>query len=394
MIFIDAENSVLKELLKANEKAEKLKKNRKIVYISILLVVVSVGIFVSYKQYQKEQNYLQAMNLFNNHSYLEAKAEFLALTDYKEATEYAEKCIYEYGVYLLKQGEYVQAKKQFYQIQDGMDVAEQINECDYQIALKSFNAKDYQKAQKLFLELNGYKDSTKKILEIRKINKYSNYKDDYDNQDLAEELLKDYYYRTWYSYGDHENIIMDEFMINGKQYGVESISMQNGDANLVYFLLDNKDAKLNLACCCIGDIGGFAPQEIYSLEGESRDDLYFSVPEEDIDYYWQQEELYSQQYSDDEVIKRTFEEFENRVSKEAYEKSPGHTTIAYAFFNANYESASVTFDAYNKTYTCFMTGIFTDNTFDVFGTSTNKYFVQAEFIDTGSILQMIDISIR
>lgn len=41
-----------------------------------------------------------------------------------------------------------------------------------------------------------------------------------------------------------------------------------------------------------------------------------------------------------------------------------------------------------------MTGIFTENTFDVFGGSTSEYYVQAEFIDNGSTLQMIDISIN
>ena len=402
MIFINEETDIVDKVHEKGFRTEKTKKFIKISIISILMIFLVAGGYFAYTQYEKEKTYLHATDLMNKGSYLEAEKIFSSLDGYKNAKEKAEKCTFEYGIFLLNSGAYEEAKVQFNKVPQQPEAAEEIMECDYQIALGCFAAKDYKNAKEIFASLGGYKDSAAKVIEIKKIIKYSNYKHSDCDMDAIEESVKHQFYRDWYCYGGDENIKIDEFTINGKEYGVESLLTSDGWCRLGYYFLGEEEKTIYLITNYMEEFSRFANEDIYSIEYEDMsapedvglDYVFYSQPKEDIDYYIEQVELTRQQYSDDIVIQKTFEAFENRVSKEAYEKSPGHTVLAYAFFNADYADASVTYDSYSKTYICYMTGIFTENSFDVFGGSTSEYYVQAEFIDTGSALQMVDIFIN
>ena len=197
MIFINEETDILDKVNEKGFRTEKTKKFIKMSIISILMIFLAAGGYFAYTQYEKEKIYLHATDLLNKGSYLEAEGIFLSLDGYKNAKENAEKCTYGYGVYLLSSGAYEEAKVQFNKAPQQPEAAEEIMECDYQIALGCFAAKDYKNAKEIFASLGGYKDSAAKVIEIKKIIKYSNYKHSDCDMDAIEESVKHQFYRDF-----------------------------------------------------------------------------------------------------------------------------------------------------------------------------------------------------
>lgn len=101
------------------------------------------------------------------------------------------------------------------------------------------------------------------------------------------------------------------------------------------------------------------------------------------------EEAAAQQpnYSDADVINRTFTAFQNKA-KGAYANG-----AASLYQTSKYSDANVFYDVATRTYTCTMTCEYISNVFDMWGTSTDTYFVTAKFLDNGSSLSMIDLQI-
>lgn len=312
MIVINEETDILDKLHEKGFRTEKAKKLIKIATISIMMIFIAAGGYFAYTQYQKEKTYLQAMDLLNKESYLEAEEIFSSLGGYKDSKESAEKCTYEYGVFLIKTGAYEEAKVQFSKVPQHQEASDQIMECDYQLALEYFAAKDYKNAKEIFARLDGYKDSAAKVIEIKKIIKYSNYKHSDCDMDGIEELVKQHFYKDWYCYGDDENIKIDEFTINSKEYGVVSLLTSDVWCRLECYFLGEEDKTIYLSTSYMEDFSRFADEDVYSLEYEDAslpeddglDYIFYSKPKEDIDYYIEQVELTRQQYSDDMVIQK------------------------------------------------------------------------------------------
>lgn len=92
-------------------------------------------------------------------------------------------------------------------------------------------------------------------------------------------------------------------------------------------------------------------------------------------------------YSNEEVIGYVFDIFSDDIG--SY-----YSGVDRMYTSTSYSDAYVEFDGRSRTYTCTMIGEFTSNIFDIWGTSTQTYFVYAELRETddGLKLTYFDVS--
>lgn len=286
----------------------------------ILVVGIILGIVYGYPYYQKNVTYNQAMEMYNNQQFEEAKEIFESVQGFKYADEWVTKCKYSYANQLFDAGDYehsytafdelgdyedararkdnskymnakrlyvqgdykaaadifeemgdyedaVQQKKvcqyqnavnymnnqqyeeaiQWFEKTEGYeDSADRITSCKYQIAKQNYKNKNYADAKKQFAEISGYSDADKYYEKSAMKLKYEKTKFKkccFDNAEDIERLLGEHYYGVWYD-GDNDNqVIIDKYERDGREYGIKCVSMPDGDYlyEVKYFYLDKPD---------------------------------------------------------------------------------------------------------------------------------------------------------
>ena len=283
---------------------------------------------------------------------------------------YSKYSTYQSGIKSLNAGDYETAKKTFASISDYKDSSNYIDECTYQQALVDLNNETYDNAIIAFEALGDYKDSTTCLEKAKMGRKYSLFNQDVDSDkvdlntildspDSVEENISPLY-KEWYNSSTGESLVIDAFQINGRDYMVKYVTILDGWADTVFCYVDDPDHTFDIL-------------------------PYFDY----FDLVAENEEAAAQQpnYSDADVINRTFTAFQNKA-KGAYANG-----AASLYQTSKYSDANVFYDVATRTYTCTMTCEYISNVFDMWGTSTDTYFVTAKFLDNGSSLSMIDLQI-
>lgn len=340
---------------------------KKKLVLSLAAFVLLVVFAITFSAYQKDKRYSSAIDAFSNGDYAEAEKIFSALSDYKEAKDY-------------------------------------VFECKYQGAIADLDNGNYESALEIFEGLGGYKDAQSYIDTALFERKYSllnsenglnsmSFSDTLlTSPDGIESILKSVMYRTWYDYDTGEELQFDTFRLNGNFYGVKEAAYIDGNICLrCYYVSDPDeilavatetdyfeyiDAETDRLTICRNDDGNFSSK------------IYFSIlPQEYDELVAQDDEVFAKQpnYSDETVIENTFSAFKNKI-RSYYS---GASTL---YHTSSYSDAYVVYDPETQTYTCTMTAKYSTNAFDFWGTSTQTYYVTAQFLDTGSNLTMVNFS--
>ena len=159
--------------------AEKRKRrNRRIALTFALIAALSVGgYFLWTDVIQPNQQYKEAVALYDAGRYQEAIAAFEALDGYKDSIAQIENCetaikdaAYDTAVELHNAGKYEEAIAAFEALKGYRDSADQIinsetaiKDAAYDAAAALYNAGKYEEAIAAFNALNGYRDSTDQI---------------------------------------------------------------------------------------------------------------------------------------------------------------------------------------------------------------------------------------
>lgn len=336
------------------------------VYIVVSVMVLAVIGSVFFKTYSKSATYDSAVQKFENKNYAEAAELFSSLSDYKDSLTY-------------------------------------VTECNYQLAIKNLEDGNYEEAIDVFTQLGEYESSEdylEKAVFERKYAKF-NLEIDVDSEiyretalrtiEDAEAALSGGMYGEWYSSETNEKITVNRYQINNRDYGVNYVICLDGWHVVHFYYIDDPEHEHTLSAYYeffeyIGE--SIDTLSIYSLHSEE-EFLYRSISQDDYDNLVMlnaEAEASQPAYSNDEIVSRTFAAFKSKVKGQ-------YSGPATLYHSADYSNAYVDYDWSTRTYACSMTGEYSTNAFDFFGTSTSTYFVTAEFVDTGSGLTMTSFSV-
>ena len=430
---------------KQNNKA--MTKNRKkiilTVFLSIILAICAIAIaFFSSNEYSRITNYNSAIKKYEAGNYAEAKALFLSLSEYKDSSEYLSECSYQIAIDNFNNGEYSKALDEFSELGDYKNSADYLLECLYEIAIVDFdngeyaiaadtfselvNYKksadylleclyqiaivdldndEYDNAIETFLELENYKDSSeylhKAILERKYANLNVNIDIDPIYFDMAginsaeevEDCMSAFIYGVWFSKETGKEFMIDFQQINDRPYAVNYATITGGTVVVNFYYLDEPGNNYNISNHWQEfeyiDVH-ISTLSISQTNSENNEvDTLYSISLEEYNSFNEensQAAARQQNYTDDEIIQKAFSTFKNKIGG-------NYSGAGKLYHTANYSDAYVSYDWASKTYSCTFIGKYTTNIFDIFGTSTQTYFVSAEFLDTGSGLELLYFNI-
>lgn len=91
----------------------------------ILVAGIILGIVCGYPYYQKMVTYNEAMEMYNNQQFEEAKENFGSVQGFKDADEWVTKCKYSYANQLYDSGDYEHSYTAFDELGDYEDAVQQ-----------------------------------------------------------------------------------------------------------------------------------------------------------------------------------------------------------------------------------------------------------------------------
>lgn len=339
-------------------------KNKRVVIAVVAAVIIAVVGTIGVRALIRSNRYENAMELYEAREYEEAREEFASLQGYKEADSYATDCVYHIGLDAMK-------------------------------------GKNYSLACEIFEELDEYKLSKGYLRASQLGMKYELFSGEYKGPELiddsmladkddVERRMEQYVYGTWYDSESGEELPVDALHLNGKRYGVKAARGFDDYLVVLCYYLDTPEEVFTI--CTGSEFFDYISQSVRSLSLVSDDPetemeiyaMYYDVTPERYQELWalEEEEMAKiPNYSDEEIIEKTFSAFKKDIR--SYYSGPD--TL---YHGSDYSDAYVVYDYETQTYTCTMTAEYSTNIFDIWGTSTQTYFVTAEFRDTGAGLTM------
>lgn len=140
-----------------------------IAVIVTIIVLIILGIVFYFTVMIPNKKYDEAMRLYTNNQYLQAKEAFAELGDYKDSEVKQKQIMYDYAIELWNKKDYSKAEKEFDKLGEYSDSKDKKNEVIYQNATELLEKKEYSKAAKEFSKLGDYKDAKAKVLEINNL---------------------------------------------------------------------------------------------------------------------------------------------------------------------------------------------------------------------------------
>ncbi len=344
------------------------RKKSKAPIIAIVIICVSLVGFFGAKEFMRMSKYNSAIEIYEAGKYLEAKELFLTLSNYKESETY-------------------------------------VTECVYQRAIQDIQNKKFDQAIKALSDLGNYKDSIKRRDEAILARKYAKFNLNVDiGEEIFEEvgvktpeelesLLSDLVYGEWYDMETGKKIVAEYAQIDNRDYGVNYATCIDGWISVYYYYLGKPNKQYVLSNYF----------EFFDYIGEYVDTLSISETDTDTGYEYcsvtldeykrlvalnvEAEAKQRPAYSDSEIIQKAFSTFKSKIRG-------NYSGAGVLYHTADYSDAHVTYDWTTKTYVCTFEGEYSTNVFDFWGTSTQTYFVRAEYMDTGSGLTTLDFSVE
>lgn len=317
---------------------------------------------------------------------------------------YSNYSTYRSGVELFNAKEFESAAKRFESIPDYRDSGDYIIESKYQQAILNLESQNYAEAISSLEVLGEYKEAPDYLTEAKMGRKYSLFNKNVDSVDLgsdgaittpedAENMIC-VLYQDWYHSDSGEALTINAFQIGGRDYVVKAVTVLDGWAFVEFCYVDEPDHTFELLPYY--EYLDYIEEYIDTLDLCDLDsdtdgsDYYRAVP---LDQYDQlvaeNEEIAARQpkFNDSEIIDRTYNAFKSKA-KGAYANG-----AASLYQSSKYYDANVSYDWMTQIYTCTMTCQYISNVFDMWGTSTDTYFVMAQFLDNGSDLSMVGLQI-
>lgn len=383
-------------------------RNRKIRIVCFcMLFVISLGIVgvLGINEYQRLSQYNLAVEKCKVGSYAEAKELFLSIDDYRDSAAYITECTYQMAIVDFERGAYEEAVKVLSQIGDYKHSSKYLTECLYQIAIVNLEKGEYDKAIEMFSNLEEYKDSSeyrKKAVLERKYERFNLHIDIEPKYfeltglmtvEEVEDALSNWMYDQWYDIEANENIVVCAEHINNRPYGINYVTCTGSTYVVNFYFLDNPEETIKM----VNTYVWFEYIDVYisTLEfssakpdGKKTHTLY-AVPAEEYNSFLQKDtQVAAQQprYTNDQIIQKAFSLFQNKIG--GYYSGAGKL-----YHSSGYSDANVSYDWQSKTYTCTFLGSYCTNIFDVWGTSTNVYYVIVKYSDTGADLALCGFSI-
>lgn len=271
----------------------------------------------------------------------------------------------------------------------------------YNAAVDLYNKGEYIEAEKKFSLLQGYKDADKYLEKTLFERKYALLNvDSGRNELLGDSLLTDknaiesamtsnfYGRKTWYDSESGQVLPLDKYYLNGKAYGVKYAVYFDGYLSVKCYYIDTPKLEFSISDEYV--FFDYIEEVVYYLditEGNRTKTYYEVTPQKYNELVSQNIEAMERMpnYDDATIIEKTFNAFKNKIRS-------NYSGADVIYHYAEYSDAYVVYDAATKTYTCTMTGQYTTNMFDFWGTSTQTYYITAQFRDTGSELVLIGYS--
>ncbi len=376
------------------------------ILVACCIVATIITCAVIFYTVTKAIPYENACKALEAQQYAEAIELFSDLGDYKDSQDLALFSRCELGIEYMNAKDFAKARQVLKEAGSYQRALELLNECGYQEAISYYTAKNYKKALQLFQAMESYKDSLDYISKIYWEQKYETFDpsgegislpaigeigesemaashDMISTQAECEEILQTYFYGTWYDETTGEPFIVDQMLLNGKRYCVLSLGNYLGEYyDMVYY---EPSAPNILYYAQSGPYLNY-PFHVdgLSISLVEDDQLIFYgmniTPEE----YREQElawEAQQPQYTDNTIIDETAKMVRSKLSA-------GYGAQSF-YHSLSINSSNVEYDWTTQTYTCQLSITYSTNMFDLFGTSSTSYFVEATYKDTGYGLSMI-----
>lgn len=335
-----------------------IKVSKKVLFVLgsvICVLVILLGLSI-YPDIKISQQYKRAEQMMDDEKYKEASTIFESIIDYKDSKTLITECAYQIAKTYMEQGQYT----------DAITVLETI-------AL--------------------YKDAESLMVEAVAKRKYMSFDPTPQAEDAftrattieaAEETLQYNFYGKWYNHDNGTEMEFTEYQVGGRYYAITAISEIWESSELIGYYVDDPDniIRMNFYWYSFDYIVGDYCELV--ITDQTQTETYYSISKAELDQLYASEyEAMSKatSYEDAVIIDKTFSLFKSKVGS-------NYSGAGTLYHSADYSDAYVTFDWLSQTYTCTMVGKYCTNIFDVFGTSTQTYFVTATFLDTGSELAL------
>lgn len=339
-----------------------MKKKPIIGVLGLLLLIIALAVAVP--AYQKSNQYSSAIIAFNNEDYVEAEKIFTTLSGYKDADDYVIECKYQNAIIDLENEQYENALAVFESLENYKDTQDYTD--------KALFGRKY-------AMLDSGDDASPERLEVL-----------LTSPEEVESALESNFYQTWYDYNTGEELQFNRYWLNGNYYGIKEAADIDGYISLTCYYMDNPGQDISMSIeYDYFDYIDEVVDRLYLYDNDSNYTQYYLItPQEYDELVALNEEAMNSQpnYSDDTIIEKTFSTFKSKIRG-------NYSGASVLYHSSSYSDAYVSYDRQSRTYTCTLNAKYSTNAFDFWGTSTQTYFVTAQFLDTGSDLAMISFNI-
>lgn len=202
-------NETKKDDMEYTDNSEKkIKKGKVKIIVGVITLIVLAGV-IYYFVTANSREYKEATELYNKKKFQQAVDKFVALEDFGDSKEMADKCNYELANGYFDSGEYEKAKELFESLNGYSNSKEMVESCTYELSVdgKFMKAlavglmerwdysdngykKDYNVESENDLTSSEYMDYLKKCIncELDKISIYENQK--FDNEKMQKDAIK------------------------------------------------------------------------------------------------------------------------------------------------------------------------------------------------------------
>lgn len=172
-----------------------------------------------------ESIYLKAKDYLSQKDYGAAISELEKIPDYKDVKELLQNARYEYGISLYDKSQYAQAIEQLEQTTDYKETEKYLDKCRMELKYEKF---DYDS----FTTLGDDSVATMTNKEIR---------------EYMEECMNSMY-SSWYQQDENnEEIIIDKYFIDGKEYGIASWGGEGNYTEFDIYYMDSTEDRIHIS---------------------------------------------------------------------------------------------------------------------------------------------------
>lgn len=116
----------------------------------------------------KSRNYQEAVELFENSQYSQARTMFTDLADYEDSAAMVRECSYRLALEAMEDGDYEAAYSLFTELADFGASPEMIKKCCYHLASEAMEKKAYLQAKAYLKQAGDYQDASQKLKDFPK----------------------------------------------------------------------------------------------------------------------------------------------------------------------------------------------------------------------------------